>query len=409
MSQHEVLIYKAKLLPHPNADMIELCQIGDYLSIVKKGDFKEDQPVAYIPEQSIVPEPLLEEMGLKNKLSGAARNRVKAIKLRGTLSQGLVYVKPGGYAEEDVGRNVAEELGIIKWSPTLPVHLRGKAKGMAYDITVNYDIENIKKWNRHIEEGDLVVITEKIHGTNVQIGYAPRCGSSGGGVGISYDGQSSSGGPDGGGSGVDVVSSETRNILFENSFWVSSKGLGGRGIILDMEDSSNVYANIARSIEYNLLEKIRNFYTGKNLRHIEYLSGLQCPPIVLIGEIFGPGIQTGFHYGQTKPEFRLFDIAVGPRNNRMYLSWDDYMQAAFIMGIPTVPTLYIGPFSKEILAQYTSGKEKVTNHSHHMREGCVVRLINEKSSGNLGRVILKSISEEYLTRKGTEEELTEYQ
>lgn len=409
MSQHEVLIYKAKLLPHPNADMIELCQIGDYLSIVKKGDFKEGQPVAYIPEQSIVPELLLEEMGLKGKLSGKAKNRVKAVKLRGTLSQGLVYAKPGGYSEEDVGRDVAEELGILKWSPILPAHLRGKAKGMAYDITVNYDIENIKKWNRHIEEGDLVVITEKIHGTNIQIGYSPRCRGSRGGLGSSENENLATGGADGGKSSICMVSEQTRDILYENSFWVTSKGLGGRGIILDMDDTTNVYTNIARSTEYNLLEKVRAFYTGRNLEHIEYLSGLRCPPIALIGEVFGPGIQPGFHYGQTKPEFRLFDIAVGPRNNRMYLSWDDYMQAALIMNIPTVPTLYIGPFSKEILARYTSGKETVTNHSHHMREGCVVRLIKEKSSGNLGRVILKSISEEYLTRKGTEEELTEYQ
>ncbi|MYG14266.1 MAG: RNA ligase (ATP), partial [Gammaproteobacteria bacterium] len=36
----------------------------------------------------------------------------------------------------------------------------------------------------------------------------------------------------------------------------------------------------------------------------------------------------------------------------------------------------------------------------HMREGVVVRPVAERESPGLGRVILKSVSGDYLTRKG---------
>ena len=96
MAVFEVKIYPIKLEVHPNADALELTAIGDYRAIVQKGLYEDGDLIAYIPEGAIVPEWLLQELGLwddvkqKGKLAGSAGNRVKCVKLRGIVSQGLI-------------------------------------------------------------------------------------------------------------------------------------------------------------------------------------------------------------------------------------------------------------------------------------------------------------------------------
>ena len=70
-----------------------------------------------------------------------------------------------------------------------------------------------------------------------------------------------------------------------------------------------------------------------------------------------------------------------------------------------VPTVYVGPFSKERLDELTTGE--TTLGDNHIREGLVVRpWDNERTfvGGHIEqRLILKSINEDYLLRKsGTE-------
>ena len=62
-----------------------------------------------------------------------------------------------------------------------------------------------------------------------------------------------------------------------------------------------------------------------------------------------------------------------------------------------VPTLYEGPFSQDALERCTDGPTLVGGL--HIREGVVVRTERERSE-DFGRVILKSVSESYLTRRG---------
>jgi RNA ligase (TIGR02306 family) len=73
-----------------------------------------------------------------------------------------------------------------------------------------------------------------------------------------------------------------------------------------------------------------------------------------------------------------------------------------LRAIPLVPILYVGPFSKEILAQYTDGKETVSGRGVHIREGCVVKPFEERYDDSAGRAILKSVSDAYLLQDNTE-------
>lgn len=401
MSTFEVKVYRLEIMPHPNADAIELAKVGDYVSIVKKNDFKTGDLGVYIPEQAIVPEWILQEMGLVGKLSGADKNRVKAIKLRGVLSQGLIFPVSGGpygelkeapnhelfssrapyiwgppqkepqrvYLKVQEGSELSSFLGITKWEPIIPQHMRGKAAGVALNITVNYDVENIKKYNTLIREGEFVAITEKVHGTNVQFGYIPKeCNQS--------------------------------SILHLGCYSVTSKGLGGKGILLDFGDKSNLYTRTVEDSSLGL---------GIKLPCIkgEYKELVGNNPIYIIGEIYGPGVQRGFGYGisGSNTGLRIFDIAFGERGNLKYFDYNLLNKIGKNYDLPLVPLLYVGPFTKSILETCTKGRERVSGKQLHMREGCVVRPLQERYDDRAGRVVLKSVSEEYLLRQG---DVTEY-
>ncbi|MFT4978137.1 MAG: RNA ligase (TIGR02306 family), partial [Myxococcota bacterium] len=96
MAEHEVRVVAVTIEPHDNADALEIARVGDYRAVVGKGQLATGDLIAYIPEQSLVPQPLLVELGLVGRLAGKEKNRVKALRLRGVLSQGLCYpARPG--------------------------------------------------------------------------------------------------------------------------------------------------------------------------------------------------------------------------------------------------------------------------------------------------------------------------
>ena len=184
MAEFEAKVYKLIIEPHPNADRLELAVVGDYRSIVMKGQFKTGDLGVYIPEAAVCPDWLIAEMGLEGKLAGKQKNRVKAVKLRGILSQGLVYpvlemsvngeprysVCGEGWKnpesmndniDVEVGSVVTEFLGITKYEPPIPVHMAGEVFN-AHGYTLKYDIENYKRYPEVLQDGELVIFTEKI-------------------------------------------------------------------------------------------------------------------------------------------------------------------------------------------------------------------------------------------------------
>jgi RNA ligase (TIGR02306 family) len=127
--------------------------------------------------------------------------------------------------------------------------------------------------------------------------------------------------------------------------------------------------------------------------------------VIVFGEIFGSGVQD-MAYGLVngKTSYRVFDIAI----NGKYLDWTDVKSLCDAYGIDTVPVLYQGPFSKQILEEMTDGETTVCSKdvagNFKGREGVVVKPVKERVSPRLGRVILKSVSADYLARKGGTED-----
>ena len=188
MSNFQVLIKEVEIKNHPNADRLEIAEIRgtDYQSLVGIGEYETGDLVAYIPEDSIVPEWIQEKLGVKGKLAGPDKNRVRSVRLRGTFSQGLCYpvehgdvsdfpedsnlpdygwveLKDGEKYGVTLGDDVKDVLGIEKYEPPIPVHMSGEVFN-ARGNTLKYDIDNFKKYSDVFDGGEEVVVNEKIHG-----------------------------------------------------------------------------------------------------------------------------------------------------------------------------------------------------------------------------------------------------
>ncbi|MFT5687102.1 MAG: RNA ligase (TIGR02306 family) [Myxococcota bacterium] len=356
MATFAVQVVPVLIEPHHNADALEIARIGGYCSVVGKGAYTDGDLVAYIPEQSIVPGAILEELGLTGRLAGSKANRVKAIRLRGVLSQGICYpARPGWIA----GQDVTEDLGIVKYEPPVPTTMSGLVYGAGHDRTLRYDIENIKRYPDVLVQGEAVVFTEKIHGTWAQLGLvSPQ-----------------------------MAHPEHGRLV------VSSKGFASRGLAFvpdAPENADNLYLRVARHLDIAAC--------------IDRVFGTTGESVFVLGEVFGRGVQDLAYAASAGADetlgFRVFDIYVGDPGIGKYL--DDVALSAAVeaMGLSRVPVVYRGPLSATALAEHTGGLEAVSGKATHIREGVVVRPGIERRHLELGRVQLKSINPKYLTRKG---------
>lgn len=177
MSEFKVEVVEInEILPIEGADRIERIKIKGYEVVSQKGKYLQGDLAVYIPEAGIVPMWILEAYDFK--LAGAEKNRVKAIKLRGVVSQGILIplmqyetypvqwrlVDGEGVAHAvEVGDDVADIVGVTKYEPEIPTHMAGNVWN-AFGYTHRYDVENIKNYPDVLQEGELVTITRKIHG-----------------------------------------------------------------------------------------------------------------------------------------------------------------------------------------------------------------------------------------------------
>lgn len=366
MAYFEAPVVRLTIKDHPDADSLEIAEVGGFQSIVGKGGYQTGDLAVYIPEGAVVPDWAIEKMGLTGRLAGKRKNRVKAIRLRGVLSQGLIYgdvAQSSDYGPEHYvigkdgedwlpvreGDDVGEYLELIKYEPPIPKSMSGNMFNATREKTLGYDIENIKKYPDVLLKGELVSITEKLHGTWACFGRH-----------------------------VDKEGKET--------YIVTSKGLSGRGLAFKLDDpdnETNLYVQMFRKYE-DAFEKFRENTSPELSWYV-------------LGEIFGKGVQD-LHYGIMNPDFRAFDLYLGNPGHGNYVGFPS-MYKTLKDFFPIVPTLALSvPWSPNLLDQFTGGK--TTLEDSHTREGVVIRPDVERQDRKAGRVIFKSISEEYLLRKG---------
>jgi RNA ligase (TIGR02306 family) len=415
MSKFEVNIVKIDdVTEHPNADRLTVVTVGGYKCIANKTEegnwrYNPGDLVVYIPEDSLLPEWLLKKSGFWNEekqkgtLSGKAGNRVRPVKLRGIVSQGIlypVYSTIDMYSNPDEPKsihainlehsmmnvikdqNVAQELNITKYEPVVPANMEGEV-GQLYGYTKAYDIENIKKYPTVFTETDNVVMTEKIHGTLCQI-----CIFSKDSLGDDYKN----------------AKTENNIIKIESTYCptyatVTSKEMGSKGFVQKQIQSNmnNLYVSTLHSlIENGTIANISDNYstTIVNFR------------IHVFGKIIGKGVQD-LHYSYDTKEFRCFDVFLydADINTGRYLNDEELDIFCEKMDITRVSVLYRGPYSDKVVNKFTDGNT-VEGNGSHIREGIVIRDVNEDNKDIRlpgERKQLKSVSDAYLLRKsGTE-------
>ena len=311
--------------PIEGADMIELATVGGWKVVVAKDvNHKVGDLVVYCEVDSFLPiEPefeFLRKSSYKKMADGNEGFRLKTIKLRGQISQGLIVpldvLLKRGVSSDDVyeGLDVTGMLNIVKYEPPVPAQLAGLVKGNFPSFLKKTDEERIQNLTREFEEykNEVFYVTEKLDGSSVT--YYVK-------------------------DGVFGVCSRNLDLL---------------------EDENNSMWKFA--IESGLRDRLVGL--GKNL--------------AVQGEIIGEGIQ-GNPYkriGQTVRIFNGFDI-----DKYDYLSLSELIELVKVLEVRTVPILDLDftlPDTIDELLSYADSKS-VLNEKFD-REGVVIRSHDRKIS-----------------------------
>ena len=326
----------SEINPIPEADAIERATVDGWNVVVKKGEFKPGDLCVYCEIDSLLP--IREEFEFLRKSSyrkmadGNEGFRLKTIKLRGQVSQGLLLpisilpneiVSSTGYGDLP-GTDVTSALGIIKYEPPMPASLAGKVKGYFPSFIPKTDEERIQNLPEILvnEKDTLFDATEKLDG------------------------------------------SSSTYFMKNGEFGVCSRNLEL------LEDEQNSLWKVAR--EMNLEAKLRSLEIN----------------VALQGELIGEGIQ-GNPYrikGQTVRFYNAFDI-----DKHEYFRYEDFIKFVSMLGFETVPIIHEGvrlPETIEEIVKMADGKSALNPNFN--REGLVFRTRGSK------RISFKAISNLFL-------------
>ena len=262
-----------------DADSIEMIQILGWELVSQKGTYKVGDYCVYCEVDSLLPiKPefeFLRKSCYKKMSDGTEGFRIKTIRLRGQISQGIAFplsiLSPNNVHIEE-GFDVTELLNIVKFEPPIPACLEGEMKGAFPSFIPVSDETRIQVLQPELTrfKGTKCYYSEKLDGSSMttfikddQFGVASR--------------------------GMELVESE------KNSFWKVARQL-------DLE-------NKLRSLNMNI--------------------GYQ-------GEIIGEGIQKNKYKlkGQTAYCFNLFNI-----DKYEYFNYKDLVEITKRLKIPMVPVL----------------------------------------------------------------------
>lgn len=153
---------------HPNADKLVLCKVNDVDYQMVSNCAKVGDIVVYFPIDSVLPEDLAKKLGLPSR-------RIKTIKLRGEFSQGFIVpvtdIFPNGeehyqqVSPYDIDTDITGILNVVKYEPESVTQGSMVLRPLP-DGVEKYDIENYQNAVGYHKRFDLVVITEKLEGTN---------------------------------------------------------------------------------------------------------------------------------------------------------------------------------------------------------------------------------------------------
>ena len=172
--------------PIEGADAIECAVVGGWTVVVKRGEFHAGELAIYCEIDSFIPHevaPFLSKGKEPREFDGIRGERLRTVRLRGQLSQGLLLkvdtVDNSALCFGEVqfpcieGYDVSEHLKIQKYEPPVPAQLAGQVKGMFPSFMLKTDqeriqnlVEELKVWN---EKNFTWEVTEKLDGSSMTV------------------------------------------------------------------------------------------------------------------------------------------------------------------------------------------------------------------------------------------------
>lgn len=181
------------LRPIEGADAIECAIVGGWTVVVKKGEYAAGDLAVYCEIDSFIPNAiapfLTKPENYPKVFEGVEGERLRTMKLRGQLSQGLLlkleycasntdefaYFGTNGTVEFQFneGTDVSEALGIVKYEAPVPAELAGEVKGMFPSFIPKTDQERIQNLKFELAEwlvdGSHWEVTEKLEGSSMTV------------------------------------------------------------------------------------------------------------------------------------------------------------------------------------------------------------------------------------------------
>lgn len=254
----------ADLSPIPGADNIEAARIRGWSVVVKKGEFKTGDLCVFFEIDSFLPTDDARFAFLeKNAITynGVRGTRLRTIKLKGQISQGLALpinlfseIPP---ADREPGTDVTAILGIEKWDRPISATLSATVRGNFPSFIPKTNQERVQNYwfDKHLSPlnrmNDIFEISLKLDGTSMTV-YLTKDGD----------------------------------------FGVCSRNYD----LLDI--AGNAYWDYVR--EHSIEEKMRDYAAT-------FPGDLPFPGIAIQGELMGPGIQ-GNPERLKNREFFVFDV-----------------------------------------------------------------------------------------------------
>lgn len=341
-----------EIKPHENADALELATVQGWQMCVKKGAHQPGDLVVYFEQGTVLNKEVAERLNVATYLSertdinGDRVLVVYRIKLRGEPSFGLVVTPEAGM---QLGDDVAEFYSATKYYP--PVKVTAGDSAVDDPCFPRYtNLENMRSYPNLLTEGEAVVATEKIHGTNARVGFV-------------WHEEEEQPTMMAGSRALRRQEPEDPMAMVTNTYWFPHTLIGVKNLLLDLQSQGHKQA-------------------------------------VLYGEVYGQGIQA-YTYGAKRINFRAFDLML----NGKYVDYPIFKELCDRHQVEQVPLVYEGAYSLAAIRSFSDGDSLVGGT--HGREGVVVKPTIERDDPKLGRVILKYIGDQYLFGKVAEQDTTD--
>jgi len=367
-STHKAECFRIERLDkHSNADTLEIAHCAGFQTVVKQGTYNVGDLVTFIQPDSLVPvnHPEFSFLAKEAKEDGFAR--IRARKLRGVLSFGLLIPAPEGAQEGD---DVAAQLGIRHYDPVIRKQSQAKGLFLGGEIAsgpnvyhVKYDLESGRRYAQTVfVPGEPVWITEKIHGANA------------------------------------------RYVFHEGKMYCGSRTEWKK----EYPDYSHVTVErllatgkVDEERAISIVDNLRNKPKSKNMwwKALDDTPALRnfCeanPGVMVYGELYGAVQELRYGCKDGEIKFLAFDMMA----NGQWLNALAFYTLCLSYAIQHVPVLAAGsPFDFDKICEMAEGKTTVAG-ADHVREGVVVRPSIERTNEKIGRVCLKWVGCSYLEK-----------